>query len=437
MSYFNHSFVKTFLPIRTNADLMNNVAASDGDHITAANAAGTAGRLATIDGDRFSDDFNAVVLPATLDNAVPYTTTRPRLMYFAQGSPYTSDTLGNSTTPHGGWSESWKSKTINPRYIQRIGYSRGVDGVAANVELVADGSKCFPCGGLGMVRLDLKGNPALRYMAHNMYKIFSSDNQCCASTASYQDPIAVMVQIGNQIKNDDWWKKFVTVNVYSTTDLTAGSPTWTEVTLTGDNAADYPASGYINPTDDDGAKLKITAGYTDTNFSTCSFDPRDYNGQYTAAGGLEPLIPGAQVLDDTGDVCVSCGTETKTAPTIFTGDGGTVLRDILLSERYRQQGMHIGNRDASRMRNIEQSDLLFNYVTIDDSVKYDTYYLTHSIPRFNNPTGVFDNDRYTYKIPAITGSTGATVMDTAWGQLATWGSTTNENLDGPYNSDGA
>ena len=45
-------FVKTFLPIRTNADLMNNVAASDGDHITAANAAGTAGRLATIDGDR-------------------------------------------------------------------------------------------------------------------------------------------------------------------------------------------------------------------------------------------------------------------------------------------------------------------------------------------------------------------------------------------------
>ena len=72
MSYFNHSFVKTFLPIRTNADLMNNVAASDGDHITAANAAGTAGRLATIDGDRFSDDFNAVVLPATLDNALPY-----------------------------------------------------------------------------------------------------------------------------------------------------------------------------------------------------------------------------------------------------------------------------------------------------------------------------------------------------------------------------
>ena len=53
MSYFNHSFVKTFLPIRTNVDLMNNVSATNGDHITAADAAGTAGMLATIDGDRF------------------------------------------------------------------------------------------------------------------------------------------------------------------------------------------------------------------------------------------------------------------------------------------------------------------------------------------------------------------------------------------------
>ena len=439
MAYFNHSFVKTFLPMINNDSFMNETSgyAADGTHITAAAAAGTAGRLATIDGDRFSDDFNAVVQPETLDGALPYANARPRLMYFAQGSPYTNDTLGNSTTPHGGWSESWKSKVINPRYVERMGYSRAVAGANASVALTMQGSQCFPCGSLGMIRLDLKGDPALRFASHNMYKVFSSDNICCKPSATYQDPVAVAVAIGNAINADDWWSKFVEATVFSTVDYTAGSPTWTSVGLTGVSSTDYPSTSYTAAGPDDGAKLVITAGYTDTNFSTCSFDPRDWDGQYTATSGLAPLIPGAQVMDEVGDVCVSCGTETKTAPTIFTGSGGQILRDIILSERYRQQGMKVGNRDFARQRNIEQSDLLFNYVTIDGTAKYDTYYLTHSIPRFNNPTGVFDNDRYTYKIPALDGATGVeTIMDDVWTKLAIWGSTTVENLDS-YNSDGA
>ena len=35
---------------------------------------------------------------------------------------------------------------------------------------------------------------------------------------------------------------------------------------------------------------------------------------------------------------------------------------------------------------------------VDRSATYRAYYVQHSVPRFNNPTGVFDNDQYQYKI---------------------------------------
>jgi len=35
---------------------------------------------------------------------------------------------------------------------------------------------------------------------------------------------------------------------------------------------------------------------------------------------------------------------------------------------------------------------------VDRTATYKAYYVQHSVPRFNNPTGVFDNDQYQYKI---------------------------------------
>jgi len=38
---------------------------------------------------------------------------------------------------------------------------------------------------------------------------------------------------------------------------------------------------------------------------------------------------------------------------------------------------------------------------INRNALYTKYYLLHSVPRFNNPTGVFDNDRYLLEIISL------------------------------------
>jgi len=52
--------------------------------------------------------------------------------------------------------------------------------------------------------------------------------------------------------------------------------------------------------------------------------------------------------------------------------------------------------------------------------KYRVYHLVHNVPRFNNPTGVFDNDQYVYRLYVpCTGATAATTsLDADWLALA-------------------
>jgi len=49
--------------------------------------------------------------------------------------------------------------------------------------------------------------------------------------------------------------------------------------------------------------------------------------------------------------------------------------------------------------------------TIDRNGFYDKYYLLHSVPRFYNPTGTFDNDQYLVEIVVPTGSNVASLTD--------------------------
>ena len=68
-------------------------------------------------------------------------------------------------------------------------------------------------------------------------------------------------------------------------------------------------------------------------------------------------------------------------------------------DRYKQNYYHQGSKDAIRMNEIEQMGVS-NY-GITRSALYDVFYLLHTVPRFNNPTGVFDNDQYLIKIGTI------------------------------------
>ena len=97
--------------------------------------------------------------------------------------------------------------------------------------------------------------------------------------------------------------------------------------------------------------------------------------------------------------------------------GETVIRELLLTERYLQNPYNQGQADSARIREIEGFDEIVG--AIDRSALYKAYYLQHSVPRFNNPSGVFDNDQYLYTVYVkSTDAAVITQMDALWDEIA-------------------
>lgn len=394
MAYFNHAFKKVFLPSSVE---------------TGANQKGidlTDQELAVM-----SPTTNLSIATGSLVAGTPY--------YFAQGPYVANDTLGNGLTPHGGYKETIKSKIVNPKYITMLAYSENQAPVNEIYKLTGQ-YNCFPCGSLGMIRVDLKGSPALRFMAHNMYKIFSSNNMCCTTGESYQDPTWVFANIADEINADDYWKQFVTATLNTSTD---GGSSFSAVTASaGSFVTGYNSGSALSViTSSNQGQLVLTAAFTDTTFGNCSFDPGDF------VGNVLPLqIANADVLDETGDVCVTCGTgSVTTAGAMAIGSGEEVLRKMILSESYRQHHFNRGAKDSSRMREIEQGSDLLSKVTRDSNL-YNSFYLQHHVPRFHNPSGTFDNDQYLLEFiglgtgaGALTGGVSAQ-LNTLFTALETW-----------------
>ena len=154
------------------------------------------------------------------------------------------------------------------------------------------------------------------------------------------------------------------------------------------------SGNYVPSTDPNGAvkvsaSVEFVGAYVDTTFGNCSFDTRDH---YNA----EPVEIILSQLDETGNPCNDCGVETRTPGSIQQTQGEEVIRELIMSERYRQSPYNQGNASSARIREIEMSDELL--ASVDRTATYKAYYIQHSVPRFNNPTGVFDNDQYVYKI---------------------------------------
>ena len=85
-----------------------------------------------------------------------------------------------------------------------------------------------------------------------------------------------------------------------------------------------------------------------------------------------------------------------------------------MGESYRQSPYNQGNRDSSRFREQEGMSGIVSAIGRDATGSscngaYRVYHLLHHVPRFNNPSGVFDNDQYHYKVyvPCTGGSSGA------------------------------
>ncbi len=199
--------------------------------------------------------------------------------------------------------------------------------------------------------------------------------------------------------------------------VTTGTQVVQEV-YTIDQATGSAASGNYTPsTDPNGAsKVSVTVSYVgayvDTVFGNCSFDTRDHFN-------AEPVEIIVSLLDETGNPCNDCGVATNVAGSMQQTQGEQVIRDLIISERYRQSPFSQGAKDSSRIREIEMSSEIL--AAVDRSATYRAYYIQHSVPRFNNPTGVFDNDQYVYKVYVKCSDTAAQgQLDDLFEGLAAW-----------------
>ena len=173
------------------------------------------------------------------------------------------------------------------------------------------------------------------------------------------------------------------------------------------------------------ACLSFEGAYVSTKFGDCSFDTRDFWGK-------EPVQLTTSVLDMTGNPCNDCGTVTDVPGTMAQTSGEQAIRDLILTDAYMQSPYNQGNADSARIREIEGSDKLL--AAIDREALYYVYYIQHSVPRFNNPTGVFDNDQYLYKIYVKSDdAAGITGMDALIAAIKTEAAAVGNDL--AYNDD--
>jgi hypothetical protein len=430
MAYFNHAFSKRFLG--TGA---TRTALSTGAPITALNPASTGGMITT-----------AATTTATLSTLTPG--------YFGFFDPKTFQCVGTvvpvTCCPlilassalqsndkigpfHGGYKETNKSKVINPKYVQaayRVDDcvpQQAVTSIGVTPETVVPGlpvtgfqggtvqANCpyeFLCGETYYLRIDVKGSPALRALNHNAYQTLSAYTGCCSGPVpDAVDPTLVYIEWAKALIINNYLNPFVLPVVFDTTGAPLYAPGTTVDPISG--AAVLPAQwwdAYVSPA---GPYSGLTAGmrlfgaYVGTTFGDCTFQITDFFER-------EPVKIYASLVDYNGDPCVFEGlcVYNDCLGLQGMGFGDTVLKDFILSESYLQNFFH----SDLRIREITQG---YDISTaIPRNALYTRYYILHSVPRFNNPTGMFDNDRYMLEI--VVPSAGNAALDTF---LGTWLST--------------
>jgi len=255
------------------------------------------------------------------------------------------------------------------------------------------GANCckeFMCGETYSLRIDVKGSPALRFLDHNAYLIASAYTGCCPEGSIAPTPVdstIVMIEWAKAIVNSPLIRPFV-YPVVVDQDGTAWYVPGTDQTFLTDEGADtwdhYVSPGYQ---EGDCAGLILNGAYVDTKFGDCTFQVSDFYEK-------EPVRLYASEVDFNGDPCAFNGicVVNECLPRQAMGLGESVARDVILSERYRQNFF----ATDLRIREITQGTSVFNY--IDRNASYYRYYIQHNVPRFNNPSSTFDNDQYLLEI---------------------------------------
>lgn len=257
---------------------------------------------------------------------------------------------------------------------------------AFTVATVDEDNECckdFYCGESYYLRVEVKGTPALRFANHNLYRTLQADGGCCEdpSDPAVADQGQIYKQWAEQIFTDPYLRAFILPVV-----VADGQSYWPTEAI----AADQGMSGFTfetipaNPTT---AGLILQGSYYDTQFANCTFQPTDYYG-------IEPIQLYASEVDLNGDPCTFETLCVKERCTGFqaNGVGESKVRELILSESYLQNFTH----NDLRIREITQGTRV--YEVLDRNELYTSVFILHSVPRFNNPTGVFDNDQYLLEV---------------------------------------
>ena len=255
--------------------------------------------------------------------------------------------------------------------------------------------KEFTCGETYYLRVDVKGSPALRALNHNAYQNVSAYTGCCpADTLESQivDPTLVYIEWAKGIVESDYLNGFVAPVVYDTAGVAWYAPGTTS-TYNAKPKAITPAEWWteyaspVGPFEGLTAGMRLFGAYVDTKFGNCSFQCSDFFEK-------EPVRVYASLVDLNGDPCEFEGlcVYNDCLGLQGMGFGEQVVRDLILSESYLQ---NFFSTDI-RIREITQGDQILG--SVDRNALYTRYFLLHSVPRFNNPSGTFDNDRYMLEI---------------------------------------
>jgi len=392
--YFNHAYQKTLIA----TDIYTATAAGFYTSSGALTTTIPAGTVAVVTSLNTTAIAGGVAANTVVNTAVALAKTIQQIpmIYLAQGSINTVDKLGPFA---GGYKESVKTKGINPKYVSRFFVNEPTCAIAeTSIVSLCEGAEA-QCGTSYYLRIDVKGSPALRFLTHNAYRTYASNNICCpadptASTAV--DAMQIVADWAWQIARDPIMNNFIqsvpTWNngSFDATAWFAANPTAAQIDMfVGTDSMQDSGSPYLTGTEyipgtSTGIELPITGAYVDTQFGTCSFHPQDFYE-------LSPVKIYLSITDQQGDPCVDqifCIANQDTLGLQGNGYGHKLLRDVILFRRYMQENYVYD----PRLREVMNQDQVYTWIV--GTSFYTTYGILHSVPRFNNPTSTFDNDQY-------------------------------------------
>ena len=297
----------------------------------------------------------------------------------APGKGYTN---GDTVTLVGGAGDA----TIDIDALVGVTASHAQEGCGISPECCKE----YLCEETYSLRLDVKGSPALRFLNHNAYNTVDAYTGCCAPGAiapTAVDSTEVMILWANGLTTNPIVGPFVQIVVQAEDGTLLYAPGTSAAFLAANGAITW--NHYVSPGHVVGAcaGLILNGAYVDTTFGDCTFQLSDFYEK-------EPVKLYASEVDYNGDPCAftTLCVVTECQGLQVQGIGETVVRDLTMSESYRQNFL----ASDFRIREITQGNQIIS--SVDRTALYYRYMLQHNVPRNYNPSGTFDADQYMLEI---------------------------------------